>query len=214
MTSLDYIYLHGFASSPSSTKAQYLQDRFGEHHISLGVPNLNQGDFSHLTLTRQLQQVAAIFPTSPTSITIVGSSFGGLTAAWLGEKYFQVQRLVLLAPAFRLPDLWLDKLTEAEVKEWQESGYMLVYHYGEKRSLPLHYQFMVDINQYRDSQLQRPVPTLILHGRYDEVVPIECSRDYTSQRPWVELIELESDHTLTDVMPQIWQAIQRFCCLT
>ena len=79
------------------------------------------------------------------------------------------------------------------------------------RSLPLHYQFIVDASKYQEQQLQRPLPTLILHGRYDDVIPIQSSRDYASQRPWVELIELESDHSLTNVMPDIWQAIQQFC---
>jgi hypothetical protein len=51
------------------------------------------------------------------------------------------------------------------------------------------------------------VPTLILHGRHDEVIPIAATRDYASVRPWVKLIELDSDHGLIDVMPQIWEAI-------
>ncbi len=55
MKTATYIYLHGFASSPSSTKAQYLRARFASLQINLNIPDLNQGDFSHLTLTRQLQ---------------------------------------------------------------------------------------------------------------------------------------------------------------
>ncbi|MGK7876099.1 MAG: YqiA/YcfP family alpha/beta fold hydrolase [Xenococcaceae cyanobacterium] len=213
MTKSDYIYLHGFASSPQSTKAQYLRDRFSESQIPLKILDLNQGDFSHLTLTRQLQQVEAAFPSPQTPVTIIGSSFGGLTAAWLAQQYAQVQRLVLLAPAFGFLSHWLSSLGEAQVKQWQESGYLSIYHYGEKRSLPLHYQFVVDISHYQEQQLQQPVPTFILHGRYDDVIPIQSSRDYACQRPWVELIELESDHTLTNVMPEIWLAIQRFCQL-
>ena len=59
----------------------------------------------------------------------------------------------------------------------------------------------------------RPVPTLILHGCEDEVIPIQASRDFTRQRPWVQLIELNSDHSLGNVLPEIWQAIQIFCQL-
>jgi hypothetical protein len=206
-----YIYLHGFASSPYSTKAQYLRDRFWEHQIALKIPDLNQGDFSHLTLTRQLKQVASEFPTPATPITLIGSSLGGLTASHLAQKYSQVRCLVLLAPAFGFTDLWLSQLGETQVRQWQESGYLSVYHYGEQRSLPLHYQFLVDASQYCERQLQRSVPTLILHGRNDEVIPIQSSRDYASQRPWVKLVELDSDHALTDIMPEIWQAIQKFC---
>lgn len=208
-----YIYLHGFASSPYSVKAQYLRDRFAQSQIPLILPDLNQGDFSNLTLTRQLQQVAAQFRETETPITLIGSSLGGLTAAWLGEKYPQVERLVLLAPAFGFLDRWLNRLGTTEVKQWEERGSLLVYHYGEKRSLPINYSFVTDTRQYQDHQLQRPVPTLILHGQRDEIVPIEYSRDYAQQRPWVELRELNSDHGLTDAMEQIWLAIAEFCQL-
>ena len=77
--------------------------------------------------------------------------------------------------------------------------------------LPLHYQFVLDAHQYDESQLKRNVPTLIIHGKNDEVIPIEASRNYACQRPWVKLTELNSDHSLTEVMKEIWQLIQNFC---
>ena len=81
----NYIYLHGFASSPLSAKAQYLDSCFRECQIDLEIPDLNQGDFSHLTLTRQLQQVENLFPAKK-PVVLIGSSFGGLTAAVLAER--------------------------------------------------------------------------------------------------------------------------------
>ncbi|MFM7437244.1 MAG: YqiA/YcfP family alpha/beta fold hydrolase, partial [Snowella sp.] len=48
---MKYIYLHGFASSPDSAKARFIRDRFVEKQISLSVPDLNQNNFSELTLT-------------------------------------------------------------------------------------------------------------------------------------------------------------------
>ncbi len=208
-----FIYLHGFASSPESSKAVYLHECFSAVGIPLEVPDLNQGDFSHLTITRQVSQVEAIVSSSETPVTLIGSSLGGLTSAWLGQRHSQVQRLVLLAPAFDFLAHWLPQLGEEKLRQWQISGYFPVYHYTEKRSLPLHYKFVEDARQYQETQLSRPVPTLILHGRQDEVIPIEASRNYARMRPWVHLIELDSDHALTDVMPQIWEAIQGFCQL-
>lgn len=213
MHTTSYIYLHGFASSPLSAKALYVRDRFSSLNIPLSIPDLNQGDFSGLTLTRQIQQVAAEFTSDGMSVTLIGSSLGGLTSAWVAQKYPQVQRLVLLAPAFGFLSHWLPKLGEEQLQRWQTEQYLSVYHYGEKRSLPLNYQFVLDAAQYQDEQLQRPIPTLILHGREDEVIPISASREFATQRPWVELIELESDHALVNVLPEIWQAIQIFCHL-
>lgn len=81
-----YIYLHGFASSPQSTKAQYLTDRFHRVGIELQVPDLNDGDFSHLTISRQVEQVIALFPKTTIPVTLIGSSLGGLTATIIAQE--------------------------------------------------------------------------------------------------------------------------------
>ena len=203
-----YIYLHGFASSPQSGKAQYLRDRFAEISLDLAIPDLNQGDFGHLTFTRQLQQVERIINSATTPVTLIGSSFGGLASVWLAQRNPAVQKLALLAPAFQFLSHWLPLVGEANMQEWQTEGYLPVYHYGEKRSIPLHYQFLLDMQQYRDEELQRNLPTLILHGREDLVIPIQSSRDFAATRPWVKLIELDGDHSLSTALPEIWQPIK------
>jgi len=77
----------------------------------------------------------------------------------------------------------------------------------EKRSHTLSYRVCLDAAQYKDEQLIRPVPTLILHGCQDEVIPIQASHDFANCTR-VQLISLESDHSLGNVLPEIWQAIQ------
>ena len=203
-----YLYLHGFASSPQSRKAQFLKKRFQDLQLNLHLPDLNQGDFTRLTLTRQLQQIEAEFsPQIPQKRVIIGSSFGGLTAAWLTQRNFKADQLILLAPAFQFLNYWLPKLGTAQLEQWKTEGYYSVYHYSEQRQLPLSYQFIEDLFQYPDEQLQTPVPTLILHGKQDESIPIQASRDFAKTRPWVQLIELESDHSLGNVLDQIWSEI-------
>lgn len=205
-----FIYLHGFASSPQSVKAQYFHDCFRSRHLPLQIPDLNRGDFYHLTLTRQIHQVQALLSDLAPPVTLIGSSFGGLTAAWLAEQSIQVTRLVLLAPAFEFWQHWQVRLGD-QLQQWQQARSLGVYHHSEQQMLPLHYQFVVDLQQYDEAQLQRPVPTLILHGQQDEVIPIQASRNFAQSRDWVELIELKSDHALTNVQDQIWQEIQAFC---
>ncbi|MFN6535086.1 MAG: YqiA/YcfP family alpha/beta fold hydrolase [Nostoc sp. EkiNYC01] len=208
-----YIYLHGFASTPKSAKARYIGDRFTKIHTELKIPDLNAGDFFHLTITRQIAQVAAELPKDSTPVTLIGSSLGGLTAAHLAQQHLQIQRLVLLAPAFGFLSHWLLKFTDEEIQRWQREKYLMVYHYGEGLSLPLSYDFVTDAAQYQEELLQRPIPTLILHGKNDEVIPVEASRNFQLSRPWVELVELDSDHALGNVMEEIWQAIRLFCQL-
>lgn len=210
---MQYIYLHGFASSPQSYKAQYLKRCFANVGINLEILDLNQGDFSNLTLTRQIQQTVAAFNNVDTPITLIGSSFGGLTATWVGEKYPQVKRLILLAPAFNFLSHWLPQLGKAQVKQWQDSGYMSVYHYGEDKLLPLSYEFVVDGEKYDQALLQRSIPTLIIHGKQDETIPIAASIQYARNHKQVKLLTPDSDHSLHEEMEYIWQEIQLFCSI-
>ncbi len=207
---MQYIYLHGFASSPKSNKAQYLGDRFAEKNLDLNVLDLNQGDFSNLTLTRQIKQTVAAFPAADVPVTLIGSSFGALTSAWVAQQHQQVQRLVLLAPAFGFPQSWYSKLEPNQIKQWRETGWLSVYHYGQERQILLKYQFLQDADNYPVEELKRSLPTLIIHGIDDDVVPIQVSRDYASRNSQVKLIELDSDHGLNDSKERIWQEIQNF----
>ncbi|MEM1393286.1 MAG: YqiA/YcfP family alpha/beta fold hydrolase, partial [Cyanobacteria bacterium P01_H01_bin.150] len=129
---MQYIYLHGFASSPNSAKAKYILQRFAENQINLEIPDLNCDDFSHLTIERQIRQVAAKLKQN-TSVTIIGSSLGGLTAAHIGEEYLQIKRLVLLAPAFGFLSHWLPTLGTNVIERWQKEKYLMIYRHGEKR---------------------------------------------------------------------------------
>lgn len=205
---MNYLYLHGFASSPQSTKAGYLRDRFGAQSINLIIPDLNQGDFFHLTLTRNIQQVEQILEADPKPATLIGSSFGGLTAAWVAQRQPQVQQLILLAPAFGFLQHWLPQLGQTQVQKWQQQGQLEIYHYGVNRRVPLSYQFVEDMHHYDLTKLQRAVPTLILHGISDRTIPIQASRGFAADRPWVKLIELESEHGLGNALPQIWQNLR------
>lgn len=75
---MEVIYLHGFGSGPKSTKAAFFQRRLQQIGIPILVPDLNQGQFSQLTLTRQIQQVSqqlAEYAHPP--VTLIGSSLGG-----------------------------------------------------------------------------------------------------------------------------------------
>jgi predicted esterase YcpF (UPF0227 family) len=106
MSNFDYIYLHGFASGAKSTKAQYLANLFHQHHLNLNIIDLNQNDFSHLTITRKINQVTNYFTDKP--VILIGSSLGRLTASIIAEKYpAQVKKLVLLTPAFNFLDHFL-----------------------------------------------------------------------------------------------------------
>jgi uncharacterized protein len=210
---MNYLYLHGFASGPRSIKADYLCDCFAQKSIDLKIPDLNQDNFFDLTLTRQIHQCEAILATDTQSWTVIGSSLGGLTAAWLGQRNPKIERLVLLAPAFEFLPHWQQQIGSAQLEQWQQNGSIDVYHHVEARSVPLGYSFWTDVSQYNEAELDHSTPTLILHGVADEVIPVEVSRRYVAQRPWCQLVEMQSDHGLTDVLPEIWAATEKFCTI-
>jgi uncharacterized protein len=208
-----YIYLHGFASGPGSTKAKYIKERFASIGIELQVPDLNQDDFTHLTIARQIAQVVDLFPTDGSPITLIGSSLGGWISTIIAQEYARIEQIILLAPAFDFLYHWLPKIGNEALNSWQSTGYLPIYHHAVKSLLPLHYDFLIDTRKYSLSAIDRVLPTLIIHGIYDDVIPISASRDFANSRSWVELLEWDSDHQLTDMSDRIWQEIRKKCQL-
>lgn len=208
-----FCYLHGWASGPFSDKARFFKQQFAKHGLTLQIPDLNQNDFFHLTLSRQIQQVNELLRTFNQPTTLIGSSLGGLTALWVSEHQPQIERLVLLAPALDFAARCLTLLPEEQQIQWREQGVLALYHYAEARELPLSYAFIEDLQRYHDVSLQRAVPTLILHGLHDDVVPVTASRHFVARRPWTQLVELDSDHSLASVKDRLWQETQVFCQL-
>src|SRR5262245_19170669 len=103
-----FIYLHGFASSPQSSKARAFKTALPE----LEVPELDGGDFEHLTVTGQLSVIEKALCGEPACM--IGSSMGGYLAAIYAAAHPEVSRLVLLAPALGFAPRWKEK-TSLEV---------------------------------------------------------------------------------------------------
>src|SRR5579872_1082450 len=99
-----FIYLHGFASGPRSRKAQSFREALANRNIDLEIPDLAEGDFEHLTISRQLEVIGKTLDGS--ACRLVGSSMGGYLASLYAAAHPEVERLVLLAPAFGFAKRW------------------------------------------------------------------------------------------------------------
>ena len=207
---MKYLYLHGFASSPNSHKARYIQQRFGELGITLDVPDLNLTDFATVTLSDQLDYLERSYFTDEQPITVIGSSLGGFLAVQLAARSVLVEKLVLLAPAFGFGQRIAQAIGAENIAQWQQSGVRQFYHYGLKRNVNLHFQFMVDAQNYSEDQLTRSLPTLIFHGIHDDVVPVGLSQEFAQRRSQVILHLLEDDHALSKDLESMWQHIRHF----
>ena len=203
-----FVYLHGFASSPLSRKAQFFAQHMRALGLEMPVPDLAEGDFTSLTITKQLALIERIAAGRP--VRLMGSSLGGYLAALYAAGHpAQVERLVLLAPAFRLAERWAARTGPASMTEWERNGSLAYFHYGEKRELPLGWDFMTDARRY-EGYPDFSQPALIFHGAADDVVPLEDSVDFVARHPNARLQVMNSDHELGDCMDAIWDQARGF----
>lgn len=207
---MNYLYLHGFASSPQSTKARYMQQKFAELGLTLHVPDLNLTDFSTVTLSEQLDYLDHTYLYNNEPIVVLGSSLGGFLAVQLAAKSLLVQKLILLAPAFGFSHRIAKALGAENVTKWQQDGIREFYHYGLKRNVNLQFQFFVDAQKYSEENLTRSLPMLIFHGIYDDVVPASLSEEFAKRRSQVTLKLLNDDHALGKDLDSIWQDTKQF----
>jgi len=202
------VYLHGFASSPQSSKARFFADKFAAVGIPFTAPQLDRGDFETLTITGQLSVVAEAVGAGPA--VLMGSSLGGYLAALFAKSHpHLVERVVLLAPAFHFYQRFRGRLTDQQVAGWKQVGTMMVYHYGAKKEQPLGWQLLPDAAQY-EAEPAFPQPGLILHGTEDAVIPPESSCQFAAGHQNLALHLLPSGHELTDVKDQMWDRTAAF----
>jgi pimeloyl-ACP methyl ester carboxylesterase len=204
---MKYIYLHGFASSPSSSKARYFARRMKDRGIDMSIPGLDEGRFETLTLSAQLAVIEREAAGQPS--VLLGSSMGGYLAALAAARHAWVTKLVLLAPAFAFPTRWNQVFGAARLDEWKRAGAVPVFHYGEGRHKMLSYQLIEDATQYEDFP-NFSQPALILHGRLDEVVPATLSEQFAATHANATLRLYNSGHELHDVMDQMWNETEQF----
>jgi pimeloyl-ACP methyl ester carboxylesterase len=204
------IYLHGFASSPGSNKARRFAEALGRRGLEIGVPDLNEGDFCGLTLSRQVRLLERMtVDQAPGSVVLVGSSMGGYAAALFTARSERVAALVLMAPAFGFIERWTGRMSAEALAEWRRRGAMQVLHYATNQLEPIGWSLVEDARQH-PAYPEVGVPTLVIHGRHDESVPVECSERFAAGRPNVTLELLESDHSLGDVVDWIIDRVCRF----
>jgi pimeloyl-ACP methyl ester carboxylesterase len=202
------LYLHGFASSPRSSKARYFGEKFAAIGRSVETPDLTEGDFEHTTLTQQLAFLDSLLGDQPA--ILMGSSMGGYLAALFAARHpARVPAVILMAPAFGLAGRWTHILGAEAMAEWQRLGSRPVYHYGEDREARISYSLIADGLQYEDFPDVR-CPALVLHGRRDESVDYRLSEEFASGRSNVELVLYDSDHQLLDMLDPMWDRVAQF----
>jgi hypothetical protein len=210
------IYLHGFASSPQSTKGRYLAERLREHDVRLRCPDFNEPDFATLTVTRMLDQLEReLKVAAPDWVTLIGSSLGGAIAILAAARFAgRVERLVLLAPAVMFAKPGHHLLPPERVDEWRRKGSLPFFHYADNRERPLNFTFYEDSLRYDPFNTRFTQPTLVFQGQRDHAVDPRTVEQFARDRPNVTLALLDDDHQLVASLPRIWNDMQPFLGLT
>lgn len=205
------IYLHGFATSPDGRKGDYFRPRFTAvpdvtFHAFAFAPT--PVDFEYLTVTGMINRLRQyILDRQWDTVSLIGSSMGGLVALNYAHQFGGVARLLLLSPAL----VYLSgERVGMSLAQWQAEGVGELFHYGFNRLVRLRYGLQAD-GRFYPTPPPPPVPTLIIHGSDDDVVPITDSRDYARRYPdRVSLREINARHDINDYLPFIWEVGQQF----
>jgi len=174
------LYLHGFRSSPQSTKARRFRDWVHAHRpdIHWWCPQLPPSPRDAIAL---LAQGTADWPLARTAV--VGSSLGGFYATVLAERWAQVVRVVVLNPAVH-PDRDLaDRIGETTAWHSDERFFFRP-------------EYITDLRDMKPSAITRPDLCFAVIAKGDEVLDW---RDMAARYASCPMLVLEgNDHALSD----------------
>jgi pimeloyl-ACP methyl ester carboxylesterase len=200
----ELLYLHGFASGPLSKKGLAFAERLARRGIDLRRLDLRVPSLPHLRLSAMIDVVCAAIGERA---IVIGSSLGGLTAARVAEREPRVAALVLMAPAFRIAERWREL---PDFADWERTGWREVYDYTTGGRARVDFGLFEDLVRVDVGWPEPRVPTLILHGTRDDVVPIATSREFAAARSHVRLVELDDGHELLASLPAVLEAADQF----
>lgn len=208
------IYLHGFASSPGSSKAAFFRRALEARGVGFSCPDFNQPEFESLTVTRMLQQTAAAIAAAGAGpIALIGSSLGAFVAVHAAAGSHpsgaslvdRIARLVLLAPALDFGGNRLRQLGEHGIDEWRRAGRLRVFHYADNQHRDVGFQLYEDAARYDAFAIDLAPPTLVVQGTRDASVDPAMVERWAARQPNVRLVLVDDEHQLTASIDRIWR---------
>jgi uncharacterized protein len=206
------IYLHGFASSPASSKAQRFAAELAKRGVGYSCPDFNEPSFETLTVTRMLDQTRDAIDRAQAPVALVGSSLGAFVAVHAADldRSGKVDRLVLLAPALDFGGNRLRQLGEHGIDEWRRRGKLQVFHYALNKPQDVGFALYEDAARYDAITLKLKHPALVFQGRHDASVDPVMVEQWAKVRANVSLRIMDDDHQLTSSVDVIWKESAEF----
>jgi pimeloyl-ACP methyl ester carboxylesterase len=205
------VYLHGFASSPASSKAQ----RFARELAALGVgfscPDFNQPAFETLTVSRMLAQTREAVAAAAPPVALIGSSLGAFVALHAADMIPDViSRLILLAPALDFGGNRLRQLGEHGIDAWRRAGTLQIFHYASGEPRDIHFGLYADAARYDALALDLRLPALVFQGTHDATVDPALVRRWAATQRLVDLRLVDDEHQLSASIDEIWRESRGF----
>jgi pimeloyl-ACP methyl ester carboxylesterase len=202
------VYLHGFASSPASSKASWFSRALPPLGVGYACPDFNLPSFETLTVTRMIEQTLdAVQAAEAGPVALIGSSLGAYVAvhAAVADAGRRIDRLILLAPALDFGGHRLTHLGPHSIAAWRDAGKVTVFHYGLGGPRDVGFELYQDAAQYDAFDASLDLPILVVQGRRDDVVAPAMVERWCATRSSTELHLVDDGHQLADTMPVIWE---------
>lgn len=192
------LFAHGFEGGPTGSKPTYMTEALG---WDVTAPKMSELGWS---IASQTEVLIRLLDKGNFDL-VVGSSMGGLAAANASSMRPQAEtRLLLIAPAFGLAENW-EGMEEAGRSAWKTTGERR--YTGYELDIVLPWEFMESAEKM---SWPRPAhPTAIMHGKYDEVVPISFSRKVAEGCENVSLHETDDSHRMKESLRFIPEVVSK-----
>ena len=92
----------------------------------------------------------------------------------------------------------------------QATNRLDVFHYGQGRVIPVHFELYADARRYDSLGADLPMPVQIFQGRGDTIVDPQVVEAWAAVRPSVQLHMLDDNHQLLASLDAIWRLMEPF----
>ncbi len=197
------LFAHGFEGVPNGRKPRFLREALGYEVIA---PHMYANGWR---FEDQVQVLLDALDADPDIRLAVGSSMGGFAmAAAVARRPERDLRVLLMAPAVGLHQVWSEQLGDEAMSMWAEMGSLQYYHQGVGREVLLPYALWTQCRDAAEVVLTHP--TIIIHGLHDETVPVENAVALAKRSPGVTTLYAVADgHRLLDSLPLMADAARR-----
>ncbi|MBS3084115.1 prolyl oligopeptidase family serine peptidase [Candidatus Pacearchaeota archaeon] len=146
--------------------------------IDLYAHGDSSGNFEELTVTKSIQSVVDSIKYLKSlgfkKIGLIGSSFGGLSGIFATEKFNDLSFLILRSAVSINQGEIICNSFKIDLADWKNKGFAEFESQGINK---LNYTFYEDAQKYNAYNIASKIkiPTLIIHGKEDSIVPVEQS---------------------------------------